>query len=87
MWPAVHIYPDIVNSLRVLSCYCSNSRHTYCNLVVQIFQFLFATLGLGITFKDHSENDLWDYVGLVDGRKSTGGYIFRLSGGSLFHQS
>ncbi len=76
----------------VLRCYCSNLGPTYCNLVVQVFRYLSATLELGITFNTNSENDLVsykdsDYARLVDGRKSTGGYIFMLSGGPLFYQS
>ena len=92
MWPAVHTRPDIAYSVGVLSRYCSNPGPTHCNLVVQVFRYLSATLGLGITFNSNSENDLVgytdsDYAGLVDGRKSTGGYIFMLSGGPLSHQS
>ncbi len=92
MWPAVHICPDIAYSVGVLSCYCSNPGPTHCNLVVQVFWYLSSTSGLGITFNANSENDLVgytdsDYEGLVDGRKSTGGYIFMLSGGLLSHQS
>ena len=92
MWSAVYTPPDIAYSVRVLSCYCSNPGPTYCNLVVQVFRYLFATLGLGITFTANSENHLVgytdsDYAGLVDGRKSTGDYIFMLSGGLLSHQS
>ncbi len=92
MWSAVYTPPDIAYSVRVLSCYCSNPGPTNCNLVVQVFRYLSATLGLEITFKANSENDLVgytdsDYAGLVDGQKSVGGYIFMLSGGFLSHQS
>ena len=92
MWPAVHTRPDIAYSVGVLSRYCSNPGPTHCNLVIQIFRYLSGTLDLGITFTADSENDLVgytdsDYAGLLDGRKSTGGYIFMLSGGPLSHQS
>ncbi len=92
MWPAVHTRSDIAYSLGILSCYFSNSGPTNCNLVVQVFRYLFSTLGLGITFNANSKDDLVgytdsDYAGLVDGRKSTGGYIFMLSSGSLYHKS
>ncbi len=61
-------------------------------MVVQVFQYLSATLGLGITFNANSKNDLVgytdsDYARLVDGQKSTGRYIFMLSGGPLSPQS
>ncbi len=54
---------------------------THCNLVIQIFSYLSGTLDLGTTFTADSEDDLVgytdsDYAGLVDDRKSTGGYIF-----------
>ncbi len=92
MWPAVHTRPDIAYSVGVLSRYCSNPGPTHCSLVVQVFRYLSGTLDLGITFQADSSDELVgytdsDYAGLVDGRKSTGGYIFMLSGGPLSHQS
>ena len=92
MWPAVHTRPDIAYSVGVLSRYCSNPGPTHCNLVIQIFRYLSGTLDLGITFTADSKDELVgytdsDYAGLIDGRKSTGGYIFMLSGGPLSHQS
>ncbi len=62
IWQAVHTRPDIAYSVRVLSCYCSNSGPTYCNLVVQVFQYHSATLELEITFTDNSENNLVGYT-------------------------
>ncbi len=61
-------------------------------MVIPIFWYLFATLGLGITFTESSKNDLIgytdsDYAGLVGDQKSTGGYIFIFSGALLSHQS
>ena len=90
--PAVCSHPDITYSVGVLNHYSSNSKPTYCNLVVQVFQYFSATLGLGITFNTNSENNLVvytnsDYAGLINGWKSTGGYIFMLSGVFLSHQS
>ena len=92
MWLAVHTRPDIAYSVGVLSRYCSNPGPTHCNLVIQIFRYLSGTLDLKITFTANSEDDLVgytdsDYAGLIDGRKSIGGYIFMLSGGPLSHQS
>lgn len=94
MWLAVHVHtrPDIAYSVGVISRYCSNPGLACCNLVIQIFRYLSGTLDLGITFTADSGNDLVgytdsDYAGLVDGRKSTGGYIFMLSGEPLLHQS
>ncbi len=92
IWPAVYTRPDIAYSVGVLSQYCSNPGPTNCSLVVQVFRYLFGTLDLGITFQADSIDKLVnytdsDYAGLVDGRKSTGRYIFMLSGGPLSHQS
>ena len=92
MWLAVYTRPDIAYSVGVLSRYCRNPGPTYWNLLVQVFRYLSATLGLRIIFNANWENDLVgytdsDYAGLVDGRKSTSGCIFMLSGGFLSHQS
>ncbi len=92
IWPAVHTRPDITYSVGAFSQYCSDPGPTHCSLVVQVFRYLFGTLDLGITFQADYSDELVsytdsDYAGLVDGRKSTGGYIFMLSGGPLFHQS
>ena len=61
-------------------------------LVVQIFRYLSGTLDLGIIFMANSNDKLIgysdsDYAGFVDSQKSTGEYIFILSGGFLSHQS
>lgn len=91
MWPAVYTCPDIAYSVGVFSRYCNNLRPTYCNLVIQIFRYLSKTFDLGITFNANPENNLvdytdFDYTGLINGRKSTGGYIIILSGGLLSYQ-
>ncbi len=62
IWPAVYTRPDIAYSVGVLSCYCSSPGTTNCNFVVQIFWYLSATLGLGITFNANSENNLVGYT-------------------------
>ncbi len=92
MWPAVHACPDIAYSVRVLSRYSSNPRSTNCSLVVQVFRYLFGTLDLRITFQADSSYKLVsyshsDHSSFVDGRKSTGRYIFIRSGGYLSHRS
>ena len=89
--PAVYICPDIVYSIGVLSCYCSNLGTKYCNLVIQIFRYLSGTLDLGIVFTADSKDDLvgyikFDYAGSIDGQKSIGGYIFILPSRPLSHQ-
>ncbi len=61
-------------------------------MVNQIFRYSSGTLDLGITFTSDPEDELVgytdsDYARLIDGRKSTGVYIFILSGRLLSHQS
>ena len=92
MWPAVHTRPDISYSVGVLSRYCANPGPIHCNLVIQIFRYLAGTLDFGITFRSDSTDELVgytdsDWAGLKDGRRSTGGYAFILSGGPVSHQS
>ena len=92
MWPAVHTPPDISYSVGVFSRYCANPGPIHCNLVVQIFWYLAGTLELGITFRSDIADELIgytdsDWAGLKDGRRSTGGYAFLLSGGPVSHQS
>ena len=92
MWPAVHTCPDIAYAMGVLSRYCSNPGPTYCNLVIQIFKYLSGTLDLGITLTADSKDKLvgytdFDYARLINGQKSTGGYIFMLFGRPLSHLS
>ena len=76
----------------VFSWYCASSRSQHCNLLIQIFRYLAGTLELGITFKSNSTDELVgytdsDWAWLKDGRRSTGGYTFPLSGGPVSHQS
>lgn len=92
MWPAVHTRPDIAYLVEILSQYCGNLRPIYCLLIIQIFCYFANTLNLRITFQANSNNGLvgyinFDYVGLVNGRKSTKRYIFMLSSGAFSHQS
>ncbi len=76
----------------VFSWYCASSRSQHCNLLIQIFRYLAGTLELSITFKSDSTDELVGYIdsdwaGLKDGQRSTGGFIFLLSGGPVSHQS
>lgn len=71
MWLAIYIYLDIAYSIEILSFYCSNSEPTYCNLIIQIFRYLFRTLDLKINFIANSEDDLvgyteFNYAGFID---------------------
>ncbi len=90
IWPVIYTCPDIPYLVGILSWYCSNPRSTYCNLVIQIFRYLFRTLDLGITFitnpKDkHVDYTDFDYVELIDSQKSISSYIFTLPDRLLSH--
>ncbi len=90
MWPGVNTRPDISYSVWVLSLYCANPGPINCNLVTQIFRSLAGTLGLSITFRSDATDELvgytdFDWAGLKDGRKSTGGYASLLSSGPVSH--
>lgn len=92
MWPAVHTRPDISYSVGVLSRYCSNPGPAHIQLVKQIFRYIAGTLTTGLTFTADSPDELIgytdsDWAGTVDGRKSTGGYVWMLSGCPISHQS
>ncbi len=50
IWSVVDTQSHISYSVKVLSRYCANLGFIYCNLVIQIFQYLAGILELGITF-------------------------------------
>ena len=92
IWPAVHTRPNISYAVGVLSKYCSNPGSTHIELVKRIFSYILRIINIGLTFKAESPDDLVgycdsDWAGLVDKKKSTGGYIWMLSGCSISHQS
>ena len=80
IWATVHTRPDISYAVGVLSRYCSNPGPTHIELVKKIFCYISGTIDIGLTFRADSPNNLVayrdsDWAGLVDRRKSTGGYI------------
>ena len=59
--------------------------------MIRIFWYLAGTLELGITFLSAEADELVGYIDsdwarLKDGRGSTGGYAFLLSGSAVSHQ-
>ena len=92
MWPAVHTRPDIAYAVGVLSRYSGNPGPVHCSLITQVLRYLAGTIDVGITFCADSPDELIgytdsDWAGTIDGRKSTGGYVFILAGAPIFHQS
>lgn len=90
IWLAVYTRPDIAYLVGIFSKYYSNSRPIYYSLVVQVFCYLSSIFDFEITFQANFGNKLVgytnsNYMGLIDGQKSTKGYIFILSGRLLSH--
>ena len=92
MWPAVLTRPDISLAVGVISRYCGNPGPAHIKLVIQVFRYLAGSLDVGITYSADSPDHLIgytdsDWAGAVDGRRSTGAYVFMLAGGPISHQS
>lgn len=92
MWPAMHTRPDIAFAVALLSKYNSNPSEQHCKYVRRIFAYLNGTLNHGITFTSKGSKDLIgysdsDFAGAIDGRKSTGAFVYMLAGGPISHQS
>lgn len=64
MWIAIHIQTDIFYLVGVLSQYCANIGLIYCNLVIQIFQYLAGIFELGISFRYEKTDKLVRYLDL-----------------------
>ena len=88
MYAMVTTRPDIAFALSVASRYCSNPNQAHVALVTRIFKYIKGTLKVGITFGGSTELEVVgysdaDYNGAVDGRCSTGAWLFLLAGGPI----
>ncbi len=94
-YPTVPTWLDSCYSMGVFSYYGTNSGSIYCNLVIQIFQYLAWTLDLRITFESDITDKLWIHWFRVGGtlRRLTINrwifiYLFRWTSVSLIqHQT
>ncbi len=90
MYAMVTTRPDIAFALSVASRYCSNPNQTHVALVTRIFRYIKGSLGVGITFGGGGLTELElvgysdaDFNGAVDGRCSTGAWLFLFAGGPI----
>jgi hypothetical protein len=80
--------PDIAMAIEMLGRYQSNPGVEHWKAAKKVMRYLQGTKDYGLTFRhtDHLEvvgySDSY-FVGCVDYRKSTSGYIFLLAGGTI----
>lgn len=80
--------PDLKFVVSLLSRYMSRPTKLHFHAVKRVLRYLKGTLDYGIWYKRGSAAELKvftdsDYAGDVDGRKSTSGYTFMMSGGAV----
>lgn len=80
--------PDIMYSVCLISRFMSNPMETHMLAAKRILRYIQATVDFGIFYKRECRNELMaytdsDYAGDLDDRKSTSGYVFKLSGGAV----
>ena len=89
MFAATMTRPDFAQALGVLSRYCINPDSTHVAALQHLFRYIQGTLDLGIGFTDADWITFFegfsdaDWAGAIDGRHSTGGYIFFVAGGAV----
>jgi len=87
LYLAVCTRPDISYAVGALSRYMSCGQNQHVQAAKHVFKYLKGTHLFGITLGAHWDEDLQltgfldaDYVGNVDSRKSTTGFVFTLNG-------
>jgi hypothetical protein len=93
MYAMVCTRPDLAHAVSMVSKYMANSRKQHWDAVKWIFRYLRGTTDYGITFV-RQKSDLSvvgyvdaNYVGDLDDRRSTMGYVFTLTGGPICWKS
>jgi hypothetical protein len=93
MYAMVCTKPDLAHAVSVVSKYMANPGKQHWDAVKWIFRYLKGTTDYGITFVRQKSNlsvvgyvDA-DYVGDLDDRTSTIGYVFTLTGGPICWKS
>ena len=83
----------MAHAISTVSKCMANPSKKHWNAVKWIFRYLNGTAGYGILFaRQHVDNSIVgyvhsNYVGNIDDRRSTTGYVFTLSGGPLCWRS
>ena len=90
MFLAVTTRPDIAFSVNMVSRFQANPGQLHWNAVKRIFKYLKATSHYGIVYSPEDIDSFRllgysdaDFAGDVDSRKSTSGYVFKISGGPV----
>ena len=84
--------PDIAFAVGYTARYCSKPTNIHWTAVKRIMRYLNGSLDLGLFYMDETTNTLVgysdaDWAGDIDDRKSTSGYLFRLSGSPISWKS
>ena len=96
MWLAICTRPDMSYAVGQLSRYASNPGKPHADAVTQCLRYLRGTVDYRLTYigKGRTEDvppligySDADWAGDLDTRRSTTGYLFRLSGGAVSWQS
>jgi hypothetical protein len=92
MYAMVCTRPDISHAVGVLSRYMSKPGKEHWTIVKRVFKYLCGTSDYAICYQGrpgpHREIDIHgfvdaDWVGDLDHRRSTSGYVFNLFGGAI----
>jgi len=93
MYAMVCSHPNLAHVVSQVSKYMSKSGRQHWEAVKWIFRYLRGTVGHGIVFGNQQGDPLVvgyvdsDYVGDLDNRRSTTGYVFTISGGPVCWKS
>ena len=93
MYAMVCSHPNLAHVVSQVSKYMSKSGRQHWEAVKWIFRYLRGTVGHGIVFGNQQGDPLVvgyvdsDYVGDLNNRRSTTGYVFTISGGPVCWKS
>ncbi|XP_022863817.1 uncharacterized protein LOC111383865 [Olea europaea var. sylvestris] len=77
-----------MDQLSLIACFMEAPTVLHQQAVKRVFRYLKGTTELGILYKKEGEESLLaysysDYAGDLDGRKSTSGYVFKMSSAAV----
>ncbi|MCO5564774.1 hypothetical protein L7F22_018442 [Adiantum nelumboides] len=91
MYAMVATRPDIAYEVGVVSRYMSNPSKKHWEAVKKILRYLQGTASSCLCFGNSDASIVGytnaDYVGCVDSRRSTSGYVFMFAGAIIFWRS
>lgn len=92
MYAMLGTRPDIAFAVGTLSKFSSNPGRIHWDQAIHVLRYLSGTKDLGLEFRGDANNDLTalilgysdsDWAGDIDTRRSTGGYVFLMSGAAI----